>query len=825
QYLKASTTLYGTANEDEETDEKTSKKELETMIAAFSRMMPDPVIAADHLKKFARFHDRRSFQLIRFCYSPDSDYRKVVKAMKELTKRLEEASSGMVPVLETLLPLVRSLSVLVNNRSHVPAILAISQTDEKGLGTAAHEVLKEISSNAPEVFRVHMRELCDNLRKQAPTTTASNQPNAVIDLKTVAGFATRFPKDVPQDREFYKAMTAFAKYGTPPTAAKHAITIIVAAADKREMYVNDIISYALTDFDFGAECFLSRLAAISQLRLVANKETEEHADEIMDVAVGKILGQARTLDDDSEPAWKNEIDDDLCAKLWALKILVNGLRGLKTSTDQQEALQEINAVAGNVYKLLNTLIHTHGELSRGKDAPTAKHHHAHLRLAAANQLLKLSRNRLIDPQLRPGDFNSLARIAQDPLPEVRGGFVKTLKKYLGQGRLPPRFYGIIFLYAFEPQPPILASTTTWLKARAALSAKAGDNAMENVFSRFLSLLAHHHDFSPAARDLKDFVEYIVFYLKTVATEANLPLIYHIAQRVKSVQNGIDPEKSENLYIISDLAEAVIRAFQDVHGWSLQLYSGPKARLPMGIFAPIPGHARAQEIAERNYLPKEFAEDLEEMVRGSLKPSKKRKSDGSSKQAGKRVKGEKQAKGGAVEDGMGKEKKKSAVRKVAAAKTAKGVKTPRKRGAVDAGDSSVMRKSARQSGARNYAEQDDSEDDEEMAEWDRESEGVDGEDEESSTPPTSDPTPAPMPVEEEARKEIEEREEEEGNKKTARKPVGKGRAKAVGKGKPKAVASKAPQRSTRATKSKKEKDVLDFPSDSEDLSDPPSEMEA
>ncbi|KAK0869133.1 Sister chromatid cohesion protein pds5 [Friedmanniomyces endolithicus] len=832
QYLKASDVLYGAATEDKETDEKTSKKELETMIAAFSRMMPDTVLAADHLKKFAKFHDRRSFQLIRFCYSPDSDYRKVVKAMKELTKRMEEASSGMLPVLDTLLPIVRSLSVLVNNRSHVPAIMAISQTDDKGLGTAAHEVLKEISSNAPEVFRVHMHELCGNLRKQAPTAAASNQPNAVIDLKTVAGFATRFPKDVPQDREFYKAMTSFAKYGTPPAAAKHAVTIIVAAADKREMYVKDILSYALTDFDFGAECFLSRLAAISQLRLVANKETEEYADEIMNVAVGKILGQTKTLDDESEPLWKEEVDDDLCAKLWALKILVNGLRGLKTSTDPQEAAQEISAVAGNVYKLLNTLIYKNGELSRDPNALTAKHHHAHLRLAAANQLLKLSCNKSIDTHFRPGDFNSLAAIAQDPVPEVRSGFVKTLKKYLGQGRLPIRFYGIVFLYAFEPHPPILVSTTTWLKARAALSAKAGDTAMEKVFSRFLSLLAHHQDFSPAAEDLKDFVEYIMFYLKTVATEANLPLIYHIAQRLKSVQDGIDSEKSENLYVVSDLAEAVIRAFQDVHGWSLQLHSGAKVRLPVGIFAPLAGHAVAQEIAGRNYLPKEFAEDLEEMVRGSLRPSRKRKSEGLGKQGGKRVKGEVQAKGGAAVEG--KKKRKLDVRK-AAGKSAKAVKTPRKKSAEGGEESSVMRKSSRPSGARNYAEQDDSEDDEEMEEWDRDSEDGDGEKVDSSTPPTSDPTPAPMPVEEKPAKEpdvedeeveVEEEEVVEVEEKRAEKKTsGKGKTKAVGKGKAKATARKAPTRSTRATKSKKEKDVLDFPSDSEDLSGAPEGMEA
>ncbi|KAK3634045.1 Sister chromatid cohesion protein pds5 [Elasticomyces elasticus] len=932
QYLKAAEAMQSGDDEDEE-DGKSAKKELDTMIAAFAKMMPDAATTTDHLNKFAKARDRRAFQLIRFCYSPDSDYRKVVKAMKELTKRFEESTTGMLPVLETLVPLVRSLSVLVNNRSHVPAIMTVSQTDQNGLGTTAHEVLKEISSNTPEVFRVHMRELCDTLRKQAPTAVTPNHSNAVIDLKTVAGFAVRFPKDVPQDREFYQAMTAYAKHGTPPAAAKHAVTI-VAAAEKREMYIKEIVDYALTDFDFGAECFLPRLAALSQLRLVANQETEEYADDIMDIA-SKILGTPRTLRDDVireesyvPKGWKAEEDQDLQSKLWALKILVNGLRGLKTSADQREALQQISVAAQPVYLLLNTIVKQNGEIKNA--TPTARHHHPHLRLAAANQLLKLSCNKLIDTQLRPGDFNNLASVAQAVLPDVRGGFFKTLQKYLGQSRLPTRFYALVFLYAFEPNKDTKAATTTWIQARAALLAKSTDLAMENVFSRLLSLCAHHEDFYRESKEgLVDTVEYVMYYLKTVATEKNLPLIYHIAQRIKSVADGIDPAKSEDLYCVSDLAEAVIRCYQDIRGWSLQLYSGQRFRLPAGIFKPLDGHQLAQEIAEKSFLPDKFGEDeIEELVKLSLKPktSKKRKSEGKEGKASKKVRlAEKQANGGAEEEkeeGVVK-KKKSAVRK-AAPKTPKVAKTPKRKSSNEVAErSSVMRKSNRQSGAnKSYAEQDDSEDDEEMEEWDRQSE--EDEKEMSSTPTTSDPTPAPVTapvkevepeqedaemrdaeeesegvvekvkakakakakpkpqqrriakevgdevedeemkdadeepeelpqkgkakgkaksvpkksvaknVEDDEDEEMEEEEEEE-EEQVPRKIKAKARPKqkenvakqAVAKGKGKASMSKAPARTTRATKSKEdpEKSIMDFPSDSDELSDAPSDMDA
>lgn len=768
---------------------KDIKKKLDTLVVALSRDLPEPEVSAGHLKKFAAFHNRRCYQLIRFCYSPASDYRKITKAMKEFRKHMEEApsTSGMGAALETLTSVVLSASLLVYNRSHVPGIMDLARKDEKGLGNAAREVLSEISNKAPEVFKVHVQELCESLKKQAPTATSQNEPTAVDTLKACAGFAQRFPDDMPKDRDFFKAMAAFAKHGTPPEAAKHAVTVIVASAEKKDMHVKEIIRYCVKDFESSGESFLSRLAALSQLRLLASKETEEHAEAIIAIAINDVLSQVGTEADESDPEWTNEIDDDLCAKLWALKILANGLRGMDTKAEEaNEGLQEAQAP---VYQLLNTLVDQDGQLA--KTAPTAKHHKAHLRLAAAKLLLKLScsrtkpsSSRTLDHFLTPHDFNRLARVAQDVLPEVRAGFAKTLEKYLGQGRLPNRFYGLLFIYAFEPTKAIKEARITWLRSRAAMAAKSKDPVMESVFARFLSLLAHHQDFSTEPEELEDFVEYIMFYLKTVATQDNLPLIYHIAQRVKTVADGIDPDKTENLHTLSDLAEAVIRLYQEARGWSLQLQAG-KVRLPAGIFAALPSHAVAQEISERRYLPEELADRLEGLVKESMK-TKKRKSDGSTDQATKKAKSAAKAE----------------AKKAPARKASKAAKTPKKKKHVeDAAPSSERRKSTRASNAKSYAEGEDSEDDDELERWQEENEHDDDEANKEniseSSPPTSDPVPAPAAVKKE---------------KAAKKPT---RA--------------APQRSTRATKGRAakggEKDVMDIPSDTEEeLSDVPDDME-
>jgi len=95
-YLKTGELLH---NEDTEVSRKDEKANLAKYMNALANFMPDPQTATEHLQKFYKHHDRRANQLIRFCYAADSDYRKITKAMKEFTKRLEDAPSPMPLVL------------------------------------------------------------------------------------------------------------------------------------------------------------------------------------------------------------------------------------------------------------------------------------------------------------------------------------------------------------------------------------------------------------------------------------------------------------------------------------------------------------------------------------------------------------------------------------------------------------------------------------------------------------------------------------------------------------------------------------------------------
>lgn len=593
-----------------------------------------------------------------------------------------------------------------------------SRSEDNPLASTAHEVLKEISAKTPEVFKAHIRELCKVVQDQAPTATKSNEPGAVDTLKACAGFARKFPNDLPKDRKFLQCLIDFALHGTPPQAAKYAVSILLAISDRKEMHAKDLVQRCIKGFKYGSDGFLSRLAAWSQLMLLAPKEVEEESDAVVEIAIDQILLKVRSPSDNSDYEWENKVDDECEAKTWALKIVVNRLRSHHDPST-------LKGVAEPVYRLLKALIVEDGELSKAKNTPYS--HKPRLRLLAAQLYLKLCTQKAFNELLSASDFNRLALVAQDVLYPVRSGFISKLQKYLGQHRLPQRFYSILFLLAFDPQDQFREEALTWIRSRSATFAQQKSTVMEAVFARLLSLLAHHPDYGTAADDLLDSARYIMFYLTSVATEQNLSLIYHIAQRVKQKRDAIDPDVSENLYHLSDLAQAMIRRYADMHGWTLETFPH-NLRLPSELFASIPNEELAQEIARRTYLPEGMVDKLDALVKVKAKAkAKKRKSDEhEDAPAKKKSKSTSTAAPASTTTSASKRASKTLPVRKAVAKTPKTKKKPAKE--ADYPPSSERRRSGRGAVAKTYAERDDEEDDEEMEMLNQESGDEDNDDE-------------------------------------------------------------------------------------------------
>ncbi|CRG83690.1 Sister chromatid cohesion protein pds5 [Talaromyces islandicus] len=737
-----------------EKDEDRVKAQLTRVIDTLAKSLPDSQRVSADLWKFAKAHDRRNYQLIRFAMAAQSDYRTVTKAIKELAKRVQ---SGSTPsLLDTLTPFLYRSSSLIFNRSHIPAIMQFSRTDEKGLANSAQEMLKEISSRNPEVLEAQVTEMCKDLEAQAPSAKSSDDVSVEEILKACSGFAKKLPEKLPKERKFLQALTNYALFSSSPRAAKHAVSIIMAVADKKEMYAKDLVQKCVKDCEFGSDHFLTRLATIAQLNLLAPKQTDTESTKIISMAIDEILLANRSKETNSEYTWSDEVDEETRAKELALKIIVNRLRGKEDVDDE-----EFRKLAEPVYSTLNKLVAGEGEISKKKDTPSTQK--PHLRLHAAKLLIKLSATHAsCDKLLEPQEFNLLTLVAQDRLLPVRSAFVNALRKTLSQkSLLGVRWYTIPCLLAFEPSPTLKESTLTWLRSRATLfsrqmqaSAKGKEQAvMESMFARLLSLLAYHPDYPPSNQDteirlaeLVDFSRYILFYLSAVANENNISLIYHVAQRVKQTRDGItrSDEITTRLHTLSDLAQVTIRLFAEVYaqqhkiggaggsGSILETYPG-KMRLPSSLFSAMASHKEAQDVADKSFLPEEIEDVLDGIVRSWMRPKKH------AANTGKKRKSEY-----ADTNGNG-ESKKARKQRSSGPRKSTGIK--KKRNAEDEwgsdfdGDKKGATASRRRSGRGvgkgvSYADRDSDEDDLEMEQFDQggededeENEGDGGDDEE------------------------------------------------------------------------------------------------
>jgi sister-chromatid-cohesion protein PDS5 len=740
-----------------EKDEERIKTQLTRVIDTLAKTFPDASRVSADLWKFAKTHDRRNYQLIRFAMAAVSDYRTVAKAIRELARRIQ---SGNTPsLLDTLTPFLYRSSSLVFNRSHIPAIMEFARTDEKGLANTAHEMLKEISSRNPEVLEAQVQEMCKDLEAQAPSAKSADDTSAEEILKACSGFAKKLPAKLPKERRFLQALMNYALYSSSPRAAKHAVSIIMAVAEKKEMYAKDLVQKCLKNWKYGSDHFLTRLGTIAQLNLLAPRETDAESGAIVSIAIDQILLTNRSKQSESGYTWSEEVDEETSAKEWALKIIINRLRGME---DPEEA--EFRTQAEPVYSTLNKLVTNEGELSKKKDTPGTQK--SRLRLYAAKLLIKLCAYRsLCEKLLSPSDFNSLALVAQDRLLPVRAGFVDVLRKKLSQQtQLSVRWYAIPCLLAFEPSATLKESTLTWLRSRAMFFSRQTQTngkrseqqtVMESMFARLLSLLAYHPDYPPSNEDertrmveLADFARYILFYLAAVANENNLSLIFHIAQRVKQARDGItrSDEITTRLHTLSDLAQATIRRFADIYSQQhkiggasgiasiLETYPG-KMRLPNALFAAMSSHQEAQDVADKNFLPEDIEDVLDDMVRSWMRP---KKTSQTANQGKKRKSEHSDANGDSHATKKVRKQKSLSMRKVSSA--AGNAKMPKKKRKDEDGWGSDYDGEEKASGAQRrssrsarkevaYADRDSDEDDLEMEEWDEEDEPEDeGEDE-------------------------------------------------------------------------------------------------
>ena len=89
-------------------------------------------------------------------------------------------------------------------------------------------------------------------------------------------------------------------------------------------------------------------------------------------------------------------------------------------------------------------------------------------------------------------------------------------------------------------------------------------------------------------------KYVEGYIEAVADRENVSLLYHIAGRLKSLRDAESVGASENLYVLSELAQLVIRRWAKARAWVVATYP-KKVKLPADVFRPLPTAEAANEV--------------------------------------------------------------------------------------------------------------------------------------------------------------------------------------------------------------------------------------
>ncbi|PPQ74839.1 hypothetical protein CVT26_005219 [Gymnopilus dilepis] len=373
----------------------------------------------------------------------------------------------------------------------------------------------------------------------------------------------------------------------------------------------------------------AHVAALTQFARFAPEAFEQKSDVLITYLIKRVLmvrhppPEGTPEDSEYEEEWveNEDVPPALRAKLQALKVCRNRcLAYANQEEDKDKALE----VATPALKLFATLVEHEGSLNPQLEDEDPKYK-SRMRLQAAISLLHLSTVEIFANALTP-KFVRLACVMQDSCFNVRLAFITKLISFLQPRKIPPRYNVIPFLAVLDPEPDTRLVASAYIAiVKARMPPAMRVEHLEIIFIRLLHLLAHHPDFGTTQDELLDLATYVQFYLDLVATSENISLLYHLAQKGKTVRDPESHSSSENFYVMCELAQYLIKARAQTQSWTLQTYPG-KVRLPSDILRPLPNAEATNEILKTTYLPPDAPQWLAEKFKigPTVKEKKERK---------------------------------------------------------------------------------------------------------------------------------------------------------------------------------------------------------
>ncbi|KAI8816533.1 armadillo-type protein [Fimicolochytrium jonesii] len=600
---------------DDDTEHQQTETFLGHCITYLASRFPEPKKAASHLQKFAKANDGRLYKLLRGMMDLQSDYKQLVKNVKEVTKRLDQLGGA---IMETFAILLRRISLTVVTKSTIPHLVEKIQQSRRNpndkqaqnLGRVAETLLKYISTVFPALYRSNIEQFTQLLQD-------SDDDALVADsLDALARFTRVFPEEAPNDSTSRAKLVRFALEGTPQQAKNAVVVLAHIRQSEAEDDCRSVLETIMENLNFENEKLTTHMTALAQFARHSPGLFEAHYPAVSTFIVKDVLlvNRRKAAEDDVDWVELEDLETEGVIKILGLKVLTKRLIALAAGANGETSMTTTAftpEIAVPILKLIRRLLISEGEIVATRD--TSLPFQAHLRLTAGIALLKLAKqpsyatttSSVIDVK----DTHRLALVMQDPIYQVRHAFVDKLMLYLSTQAVQFEYMTVLMLAAHEPEVELRNRVKTFLTRKAKMlratdETNGGDSGnaslVEHTLVKFLHLLAHHPDFGTEVDDLMMFAVYVEFFLECVANADNASFLYYVASKLKTVRD-LWSESSDNLYILSDLTQLLIQEKATHANWSLPSYPG-RVHLPKELFGKLTS-AHGNENARRSYLPK------------------------------------------------------------------------------------------------------------------------------------------------------------------------------------------------------------------------------
>ncbi|KAL7420002.1 Sister chromatid cohesion protein pds5 [Cryptotrichosporon argae] len=619
-----------------EADEKQIKQKLDFITNAVSvTFFGDAEKARRDLMAFANNNDRRLFGLLRRVADPQSELYVIVKARNEFLRKVEQSYTSL---LATARVLIDSAAWNIINHSSISGLIKRLQRPDGPQGERATALaaryLALIAKECAPMYKSHVPELV--------VTIHDKKRHKLVEVAFQALAAVcKWDRDsAPKDAKTASRASQVSRTGTPRqakfAARFYAYSQPIGETSQLIQAIADSLVDASEDLqekDGGK--LLALLRSCAELALSAPTAFKEREKDIIDIILHKVIYAPTGQEDDDmgEDKWEDEEKLSVLerAKIIGLRVMTHVMLGYARHDDAV-------VLAQSTFILLFTILKNEGQIIGDDDerfdadqkqlAATNESGPAkcHLRLRAALCLLKLANVRAFDKQMT-AQFSAFTAVVQDANYTVRHKFLRKLAAVLPTRRLTPKWTVLPLLVAQDPEQENLdlARNVLMLVVRACENLKSEEkiDRVELPLARLLHALASDPDL--IILTLKDVAQFIDLFLDVVATRENVSLLYNIVAKLKTVKiKGVeepvrertqspkradegDPpmdvpqESSSRLYMMSELAQHMIRNRAAQHQWPVAVYPG-KVRLPSDIFHNLHDVQAVKAVTSHTYLP-------------------------------------------------------------------------------------------------------------------------------------------------------------------------------------------------------------------------------